>query len=317
MPKTANPREFRELAKGSWRQGQLENADLLLDQVIDGTLPPVELVKWCVTKATVQTDKGQPKKALELLGKAAPFVSCVDAYVHGTFLSERGRARARLFEIDSAFTDYAGADSYLEQAGHATYRGAVALNQADLYLKIGDYEQCGVYTQRAIEIFEAADSEYASQAYETKANLLLAQGELETALAVIDRGIRSIVNNDAWLVTCLITRGKIRCALGDAGREDLNRAVELSRETGNKSGMEKACRAIVESLDLPLTEATINGIRTDLIRKALIETEGSVTRSAKMVGMSHHGLSHVIKNSPELSRLRKIPRIRRKSLMKK
>lgn len=57
-------------------------------------------------------------------------------------------------------------------------------------------------------------------------------------------------------------------------------------------------------------------VESALIRRALREANGSVTAAARLLGFNHHyKLVNLINRHPEVEAERKMPRIRRKSIM--
>lgn len=338
----------KEMAKGAWASGATDNAQLILDTVLGEEMSPAIRVECYVTRATFCSDQGHYQSALDALRLAAPDLDSVSPYVQGTFFNERARANKAFGNTDQALTDYAGASACFELAGHRVYEGAVSINSAGLYLKLGRLLEAKIHVERAITIFTAEGSEYLAQAYDTLANILLTEDKLPEALKTADKAVGLIVKNRAWLQTALITRGRIKAKLNmDSAREDFDAAISEAEILESPYNVATACCALIQSLDLPLDdlvayflragdaphpemqiaarivigkvipEGTVEEMQIAMVRRALVKHGGQVTPAAKSIGMSHKGISYFIdQHKTELGHLRKEPRIRHKALFK-
>src|SRR5689334_12063783 len=127
--------ERRDLAVGSWRQGEIENAEILVDSVLAEPMTPQVAVKSWVSKAAFRAGVGDYDGSLRALNSAAKFLDAADLRFRGAFHNQRARVHNKLGNTDAALTDYAGACSYFEMVGDKSYEGAAYLNIAELYLQ--------------------------------------------------------------------------------------------------------------------------------------------------------------------------------------
>jgi len=272
-------RERKELALGSWRQGQYENALILIDSVLAEGLPPgIECELW-VTRATFKGELGQFAESLDSLNQAARLLDFADAKVKASFYFERARCHKELGRFDESLTDYAGAEAYIERAG--IDRSFVENNLAGLYLKAGDFERAHTHVNRAI----ALNQINLPKAYETQAEIYFAEGQLDRALESINHAIAIVGENESWLRDFLKTKDGI-----DA------RLLELL-------GVTKI--------------ADLEKLRADMTRRALVEFGGNLSRAGEKLGLKHKGVDWIISKHPELEQYRKQRTTRLKSILKK
>jgi tetratricopeptide (TPR) repeat protein len=339
----------KELATGSWRQGQVDNALLLIDSVVSEEMSPPVAAECFVTQAVFRAEKGDYQGSLLSLGRAAPYIDTAPIVVQGAYFNQRARAHKEMGNLDAALLDYGGAAWCYESAGRRDNEGGVAINVAGLCLKIGDLSRATANIERAITIYSSIDSDYLSQAYDTQANILLAQEKFSLALRSCDKAIALVGENDVWLQTFLVTRGKVKARLSDhSARQDFDGAIELAKQLGLPAGIVAACCALIQFLALPVEDlvsyyqmadvyggpeleacariviglfiphGTVEEVQVDMVRRALVKCEGRITKAASLIGMSPKGVSYVVnQHQSELAHLRKEPRIRRKSIIKK
>lgn len=338
--------ETKELAKGSWRQGQYSNAMILLDSVLAQEMSPHVAAECWITYATFRSDNAYFDAALSALKVAAPFLDDVSDYVRGTFFNERARAHKGLGEYDDAATDYAGALASFEIAGNVPYQAAVCNNVAGLHLIQKQYDDAHVQIKRAIDLCVKSGSDYLSQALDTQASIYLAENRFTDALASIDQAISKVGEHQTWLSSFLVTRGKIKARIDNlTAKNDFDRAIQEAKEAEWNSGIATACCALIQNLTLPIEDlinyyheaeshdskdlaacarvimdglprGSIEDMEVDMVRRALIKTQGSITRAAELVGLTHKGVDYVINRHPEKLLHLRTPR-RRSTIIEK
>jgi tetratricopeptide (TPR) repeat protein len=259
--------ERRDLAVGSWSQGNLDNADLLLDSIVDEGMSPAVAIRVFVAKAAVQAERSDYAGSLAFLQRAASFLDAADMRFQGAFYNQRARAHKELGNLDAALTDYAGASACFEAAGDADYQGAALLNTAGLYLLIGDLASARANIERALSVLNASGSSYLSQAYDTLANIELEAGHLGPAVAAIQRAFDLVGDNEIWRQTFINTRDKIEEKLRDLS-------------------------------------GALHALNADMVRWALIKTGGNLTQTGKLTGLTHKGVSYIVDRHPEMEKLR-------------
>src|ERR1043165_1343511 len=278
--------ERRDLAVGSWRQGAIENAEVLLDSVLAEPMTPRVAVKSWVSKAAFRAGAGDFEGSLRALDLAAEFLDAADLRFRGAFHNQRARVHNKLGNTDSALMDYTGASSCFEDAGDKSYQGAACLNIAELYLQRGDLGRARENIDRAMSLFKDSDSEYLSQGYDTLAKLELAEGKIENAVAFNQRALDLTEENEIWRKTFLDTRDRIETKL-----------LELM-----------GVRTVED----------FNAIQVAMVRRALSETGGNLTRAGELVGLTHKGVAYIVDRHPELEQFRakRRSRTKHKSIIK-
>jgi len=101
----------------------------------------------------------------------------------------------------------------------------------------------------------------------------------------------------------------------DVSRETLQRLRACARSVTGSSAA--AATAEGGTLRIPFTEE-VRKCESALIKRALEESKGSVTRAAKILGLTHQGLCYIINHRHKNLLSARAPiRVRRKSLIKK
>src|ERR1041385_4616796 len=199
--------ERKELARGAWREGQIDNALLIIDSVLAEEMSPAVAAACYSAKAGFLSSKRDFAGALETLRRMAPFLESADVRIQGTFYNTRARARRNLNNLDDALTDYTGALALWQSCGDKNYEGAVSINLAELCLILGDTKQANANADRALRVLPK-DSEYLCNAYDTKAKILLADGQALKALGLIERALETAGDHEEWQTRFAETQSK-------------------------------------------------------------------------------------------------------------
>ena len=271
-----------ELARGSWRQGQFHNAQIVLSTVLAEDMSPAVWVECWQAQAAFCADLKDYSGSLNALDRAAEHLDEATERTKGLFHNQRARIHKEFGNYDAASVDYAGAVFWLEQSGDREQLGMVFNNEAGLYLKREDIRAARQRIDEAIPLL-SPDGTIIDQALDTEASILLEEGEPGKALIRIEQAITH-TQNEEWKAGFLATRQKVYQAL------------------------------ILETIK---TDKDIENLRVDLIKRALIEHQGAVTPAADSIGMGHRTLSYVVDHDESLRQFRKPPRIRRKTLITK
>lgn len=259
--------ERRSLAVGSWAQGDIENASMILDSVLAEAMTPRVAVQCFVSQAAFRVDVGDYSGSLESLEQAARFLEAADVRFQGAFHNQRARVHKELGHVDAALTDYAGASACFEMAGDRDYQGAALLNTAGLYLLISDLAAARASVGKSIAILSQINSIYLSQAYDTLANIELADGRIEQSVLAIGKAFELVGENEAWRKTFIQTRDKIDKKLAEVSK-------------------------------------SLHAVNADIVRWALIRTGGNLTQTGKLTGLTHKGVSYIVDRHPEMEKLR-------------
>src|SRR5690349_7257071 len=264
--------ERRDLAVGSWREGEIENAEILMDTVLSEAMTPRVAVQCWVAKAAFRAEAENYEGSLNALNAAASFLDAADLRFRGAFHNQRARVHNKLGNADAALTDYAGASSCFEAVGDKSYEGAAYLNIAELYLQRNDFSRARENVDHAVALFRESRSEYLSQGYDTLAKLEFAEGKIEKALAFNEEAFALSPDNEVWRRTFSETKDRIE-------------------------------RKLLELLSVT-TVQDFTPLQIRMTRRALLKTGGNLTKAGELVGLTHKGVAYVVDHHSELESFR-------------
>lgn len=252
--------ERKELARGAWREGKVESAILILETVKSERMSPRVAGEVFVTESAFRSEVHDYAGSLESLNRAALFIDACGVRVQGSFYLQRGLAHRRLGNIDAALTDYAGALACYETLGDSDYTSSLLINLSELYLKSGDAKTARSYIDRAFELLDAG-STHPCNAYDTLANVLMAEGSLVKAWSAAERALALAGDNEGWRNDCISTRDRIKVGL-----------MEFMVPIAKPADLEK--------------------LKIDVVRHALQIANGSTVEAAKMLETSHQVVAY-------------------------
>jgi len=312
-----------ELALCYWRTGEFnEAADLLKDALIELTINSELKARAIQRSALVEQYAGHPTKALRFLTEnSALFEKINDPMIKGCYHQTLGDVLENLWEsegptdyLDRALVEYAAASYHFEQAEHKRYRANVENNLGFLYLKINYCKEAHEHLNHARRIFtRLKDKAAVAQVDETRARAFLQEGRTAEAEKVARLSVHSLEKSDmqSLLAESLTTHGMALARLGNYGvaLSAFRRAIELSRQIGALNLTAQASVAIFEEMGdrlLVSEERTLISGRTrsdeiqslehDIIKYALEAAGGSITRAARILGMSYQTFSYRLEN---------------------
>lgn len=253
-------RDRKELAKGAWREGSFDNALLLIREVLSENMTPAVAAECYSTEAAILADMGDFSGSLNAVEKMAPFLEAADIRIQGTFYNARARANKNLGNIDSALMDYAGAVAFWQACGDKDYEGAASINVAELYLTLGDLVKAGINIDHALAVLPKG-SQYICNAYDTKAKILLADGQIVKASMLIEKALDMATGHEEWHKRFLTTKARIK-----------DRLLDLIIPLVNMDDLEE--------------------LKVQMIRHALDQSGGSITAAAELVKTSHQVIAY-------------------------
>jgi tetratricopeptide (TPR) repeat protein len=311
-----------ELALCYWRTDQLNEARVYLKEAL--SLLPIDnelRAKALLRVAVVEHSAARDDKAFRILTKHKPlFLKLNNHTLRGTYHIMFGDRLVNLAElrphsdyIDSALIEYAAASYHFERAEHRPYLANVETNLGYLYFKINRFDEAKEHLDRARRIHvRVKDKRRAAHVDETRARILLAQGRIAEA----ERVIRSAVSvqerdgNSFYLTEALITYGRV-LARGERHVASLGmfrRAIELAENAGLANRVAEATVAAFRELGdhLVISERgqLLSGrgvghdklaMEREVIKFALEQAKGRVTKAARIAGMSHQGLAYALR----------------------
>lgn len=250
-----------ELAYCYWRQGELDEARVILHTALTrlGENECEAKALAVVRAAIVERSAKRFNEALRLHTEAAPMFGRLGSdSLKGRFhvgLAETYRNLAKLEDrqeyTDRAFIEYAAAGYHFEQAGHVRYQACVENNIGFLYLIVGKHGNAHEHLDRAAVLFDKLkDAVHAAQVDETRARVLIAEGQFAEAERTAARAVRALERGgELWLLAeALTTRGVAlaRLARHDEARASFSRASEAAESAGDA---EHAGRAVLTMLE--------------------------------------------------------------------
>ena len=258
-----------EIAVCYGREGALSNARLLLSQALsmldddDGELKGLTLLR----SATVETLANRLSDALNMLMRAAPLFEASNnhtlvGYFHydlATVLKNLGAAENRADYTDRALIEFAAASYHFEQAGHDRYHACVENNLAMLFFKANRFAEAHEHLDRAQALFTTLrDVAHLAQVAETRARVLLAEGDLVQAERFARTAVQLLENRDesSFRAEALTTHGTALARLHheDQAQAAFERAIHEAEQGGDLESAGLAALTLVEELPEHLSD---------------------------------------------------------------
>ncbi len=311
-----------ELALCYWRSGDYDEARLILNEVLAKLKTEDEVkAKALIRLAMVEYSESRFSEALEiLLDNADLFETITNPALKGSrhnnlanLWMEMSKSKNREDYTDRAFVEFAAASYYFEQAGHNSYLANVENNLGYLYFKAEKLNEAHEHLERARRIMLGLKDKIAlGQCEETRACVFLSEGrnvEAEKAARSAVMALEKSRQQDL-LAEALITHGTALARLGfySQAYATLQQAIEVAQAAGALSHAGKAALILMEELGEHLSPRKVKTLagrnlieevrryEGDLIKQALITSEGSVTQAARLLGVTHQRLIYIIEN---------------------
>lgn len=246
----------------------------------------------------------------------------------GFIFLELGRYEESLQHLDRALSTFIEIDDVGTAAQVNETRSRVFLAQ-------GQYVQAEKIAFTAASTFESGgEGTHLAEALEAQGIALARMGRHQTALGILKRSAHiaeTAGNPQMSAKICLTILEEVSSLLSP--NEIRNMYQEADHRLGEPLSMEvisrlRACARLFTSnkLSTGTENLTIRGSfeqevhqrESELIKTALAEANGSVTRAARLLGLTHQGLCYIINHRhKELLGARAPIRIRRKSIIRK
>src|SRR6185503_8471734 len=331
-----------ELALCYWRTGELNEARALLEETLSRLKADGEVRCRAVLRlAIVDLDASRHHDSLNLLTtNSSRFEKIENDTLRGCYYMTLGNVLELLWEqeqrsdyVDRALIDYAAASYHFEQIEHQTYLGNVQNNLGFLYFKINRCEEALDHLDYARRVFvDLKDVTAIAQVDETRAGVFLKQQRPEEAEEAARSSVNTLEKTDrhALLAESLITHGRALARLGDYTDSfaAFQRAIDLSQLTGSNNKAADAALAAFQEIGDHLTVSEtekvvsgrtlseeVNSYEHELIKRALENSQGSVTHAARTLGISYQALGYMLETrhkallqerTPPRRRMRKI-----------
>lgn len=325
-----------ELAYCYWRTGEYDEARIILEGALTQLTADSELKAKAVLRlAIVEWGAARHLVAFRILTDNAPLFERINSHtVKGGYynqlavaLKTLAESRGRKDYLDRAFIEFEAASYHFQQAGHHRYRANVENNLGNLFSQVGKHREAHEHLDRARRLTVILkDKAHTARVDETRARVMLAEGRAADAERIVRAGVCSLENGgQQWLLAeSLITHGRALARLGrqSQARAVFVRAIEVSRESGARSRAGEAALAMLEELGewsfqkgkeaAGTLDAELRQYEAELIRDALRRAQGSVTRAAHLLGISHQRLSQMLDGRHKELQTERTPVVRRR-----
>jgi CheY-like chemotaxis protein/tetratricopeptide (TPR) repeat protein len=249
-----------ELGLCYFRLGAYDESRIVLDEAARGlSEDDIQLkAKILTRRAFVELWAGRYHDALRVLEEAQSFFESGGDALKGRWHNQMGlvlrrlaTAEGRTDYADRAIIEYTAAAFYFEQSHNESYCGRALNNLAFLLHKLARYDEAHETLDRAAAIFERRNDEGATaQVKETRARVLLAEGQYKEASSIIAEAIRTFEKGSeyALLADALIIQGVVWSRLVNYGAsvQVLRRALNIARESGASSNAGIAALTLIE-----------------------------------------------------------------------
>jgi tetratricopeptide (TPR) repeat protein len=313
----------------------LDEAAPLLDQVDD----PATLGCYHMQRAAILEKLGGTENIdraiIENTAASLSFEKANHRRYFARVENNMGHIFLKLRRYDEALAHFDRARETLTDLGDVGTAAQVNENRARAFVATGRYVEAEKIAFLAASTFEGGDEQsLLAEALETQGIALARMGRFQSALNTLKRAayIAETAGDVAFAgrifltileeVKSFLSPEEIRTLYHDA---DERLGDEVLAETVNRL---RACaRLAISNAPAPAShskeasrsfEEQVHRCESDLIKAALDDARGSVTRAAKALGLTHQGLCYIINHRhKELLTARAPIRVRRKSIIKK
>jgi len=258
-----------EMALCCMREGSFDLARTLFAEALarlddhDGDLKALTVLR----SAMVELQASRLDDALHILTTAVSlFEASANQVLRGSFhnqlatiLKKLGVRESREDYVDNILKQYTAASFYFAQAGHTRYQGVVENNLAMFFMELGRFAKAHEHLDCAQALYTRLnDSIHLAGVEDSRARVLLAEGEISKAEKIIDAAIRTFERGDqkSLLAEALTTRG---VALAKLQRwveavASFEHAIDIAEQAGDFEKAGLAALALIEELPERLTE---------------------------------------------------------------
>ena len=259
-----------ELAYCYWREGQVNEARIMLHEALERLPPQLELkrARALLKLVDVEHSAARHYDALKILtDNSDVFASVTHLPVRASYHNELaitwgtlGTAENQPEYFQRALTEYQAAEHLLKKAKNHIYCASVKNNEARVLSKLGRFKEAHRLSDQARKVaVRFKNRTLTAQFDSTRAEILIAEGNFKAAEAVARRAATALakVGHRCWLADALILQAVAEARLGKQARTQvtLQRAIEVAHEADalNKAGL--AALTMIEEVDhlLPRT----------------------------------------------------------------
>jgi tetratricopeptide (TPR) repeat protein len=260
-----------ELAYCYWREGQVNEARIMLHEALE-RLPPqlgLKRARALLRLVDVEHSAARHYDALKILTDNSDlFASVTHPAVKGSYHNElaitwgtMGTAEKRPDYFQHALIEYKAAARQFKLAKNHIYCASVKNNEARVLTKLGKFKEAHRLSDQARKVtVRLKQRTLTAQFDSTRAEILIAEGKFKAAEAVAQRAASALekVGHRCWLADVLILQAIALARLGKSERSKviLQRAIVVAHEADalNKAGL--AALTMIEEVET-LTPATL------------------------------------------------------------
>lgn len=259
-----------ELAYCYWREGQVNEARIMLLEALEG-LPPIGIkrARALLKLVDVEQSAARHHDALRILtDHASVFSNIRHGATKGSYHNEFAITLRTVAVADNrpdyferALTEYKAAEHQFKLANNHVYLASVKNNVAVVLSRLGRFNEAHKHLDQArLLTVRFKDRTRTAQIDSTRAELLIAEGNYKAAEAVARRAASSLekAGQRCWLADVLILQAVALARLKkpDRAQVTLQRAIRVAHEADalNKAGL--AALTMVEEID-PLSPDTL------------------------------------------------------------
>jgi tetratricopeptide (TPR) repeat protein len=253
-----------ELAYCYWREGQVNEARIMLHEALE-RLPPqlgLKRARALLRLVDVELSAARHYDALKILTDNSDlFASITHLPVRASYHNELaitwgtlGTAENRPEYFQRSLAEYKTAEVLLKRAKNHIYRASVKNNEARVLSKLGRFKEAHRLSDQARKVaVRFKNRTLTAQFDSTRAEILIAEGKFKAAEAVARRAATVLgkVKHRCWLADALILQAIAEARLGKQARTQmiLQRAIKVAHEADalNKAGV--AALTMIEEVD--------------------------------------------------------------------
>lgn len=306
----------KQLAIAYWRHGEFDNATAFLKTSLSHYSVAEQLTHpMCLYAQSnllvLYVKTGQPEVACETIEKLKFFVDdSEDVWLKTGFYNQAAGVYVLLGNHAAAIPLLEKAVEYSTLSKNNPFLGSNLNNLANAYLHLPtpDYKRALTYIDQAIKLFLSINQIFPyALALETKALMLVNQGDVKNAMMLINESIGILEKGENYAELCdsLWTRIKILIKTSDTQEafRQFNSLLQIANERLNLLAGEEYIEQFSKLVYLPvgrnLEEKEFN-FRQFLLDEALAKCGGIVGTTANYLGVMHQTLSAMLKKFPAL-----------------
>jgi tetratricopeptide (TPR) repeat protein len=253
-----------ELAYCYWREGQVNEARIMLHEALERLPPQLGLKRARALLRLVDVEHSAERHydALKILTDNGDlFGGITHLPVRASYHNELamtwgtiGTAENQPEYFQRSLAEYKAAEQLLKKVRNHIYRASVKNNEARVLSKLGRFKEAHRLSDQARKVaVRFKNRTLTAQFDSTRAEILIAEGRFKAAEAVARRAATALakVRHRCWLADALILQAVAEARLGKQARTQiiLQRAIKVAHEADalNKAGL--AALTMIEEVD--------------------------------------------------------------------